>query len=90
MQGALAEGWWPIAFMIMFASLLAVIYVWRVVEVMYFQKPADGDLSYNEAPIAMLIPTYVLIGAAVYFGTDATLTSEISLNAAQTLLGGSK
>lgn len=89
-QGALAEGWWPIAFMIMFASLLAVIYVWRVVEVMYFQKPADGDLSYNEAPIAMLIPTYVLIGAAVYFGTDATLTSEISLNAAQTLLGGSK
>jgi len=86
----LAEGWWPLAFMIMLASLLAVIYVWRVVEVVYFKKPADGDGAYHEAPLAMLLPTYVLIGATVYFGIDATLTSEISLNAAQTLLGGSK
>ena len=33
-QAALDIGWWPVAVVVLFGSLLAVVYIWRVVEVM--------------------------------------------------------
>ncbi len=89
-QGAFEAGWWPVAILIMLSSLLAVIYVWRVVEVMYFRDPPAGHEIAKEAPMGMLIPTYVLLGAAFYFGIDATFTSDVALSAAESLLGGSR
>lgn len=89
-QGAFEAGWWPVAILIMLSSLLAVIYVWRVVEVMYFREPPAGHEEAKEAPMGMLIPTYVLLGATFYFGIDATFTSDVALSAAQSLLGGSQ
>ena len=38
-KAALELGWWPVAALVLLSSLLAVVYVWRVVEVAYF----DGD-----------------------------------------------
>ncbi|WNJ98378.1 monovalent cation/H+ antiporter subunit D family protein [Thalassospiraceae bacterium LMO-JJ14] len=89
-EGALAAGLWPVALLIMLSSLLAVIYVWRVVEIMYFRNPAIGNEDRTEAPLTLLVPTYVLLGAAFWFGIDATYTGEVAMSAAQTLLGGSK
>ncbi len=89
-EGAFAGGWWPIAILIMLSSLLAVIYVWRVVEMMYFVNPAVGSGNVQEAPLSLLIPTYVLIGATFWFGIDASMTGEVALSAAETLLGGSR
>ncbi|MCY4352393.1 MAG: monovalent cation/H+ antiporter subunit D family protein, partial [Gemmatimonadetes bacterium] len=64
---ALEAGWWPIALLALLSSLLAVIYVWRVVEVAYFQK-ADDDSNVQEAPLMMQISMWVLTGATLYFG----------------------
>lgn len=89
-QGALAAGMWPVALLIMLSSLLAVIYVWRVVEIMYFRSPAIGSEKQTEAPLSLLVPTYILLGAAFWFGIDATYTGDVAMSAAQTLLGGSK
>jgi len=36
----------------------------------------------------MLIPMWLLIAASVYFGTNATTTMDIALDAADYLLGG--
>ncbi len=88
-QGALAAGWWPVAMLIMLSSLLAVVYVWKVLEVMYFRAPAEGAAT-GEAPLSLLVPTYVLLGAAFWFGIDATFTGDVAMSAAQTLLGGTK
>ncbi len=89
-QGALAAGMWPIALLVMLSSLLAVIYVWRVVEVMYFSNPPIGHEDYTEAPASMLVPTYILLGAVFWFGIHATYTGDVAMSAAMTLLGGSK
>ncbi len=89
-EGALQAGMWPVALLIMLSSLLAVIYVWRVVEVMYFRSPAIGNEAPTEAPMSLLVPTYILLGAAFWFGIDATYTGDVAMSAAQTLLGGSK
>ncbi len=40
--------------------------------------------------MGLLIPTYVLLGAAFWFGIDATFTSDVALGAANSLLGGSQ
>jgi len=87
-QAALEKGWWPVAVLIVLSSLLAVIYVWRVVEVIYFKPASEAAETATEAPLSMLVPAWVLIGAAVYFGIDATTTLDVAIAAAQSLLGG--
>ena len=86
-QAALEKGWWMVAVLIVISSLLAVIYVWRVVEVIYFQPPGERAAEVREAPLSMLIPTWVLIGAAIYYGIDATTTLDVAFAAARALLG---
>lgn len=88
-QGCLERpGGWPLAAVILVGSLLAVVYTWRVVEAAYFQEPDPGTPSVEEAPLMMLIPMWTMIGASIYFGINATFTSEIALTAARSLLGG--
>ena len=69
-------------------SLLAVAYTWRVVEAAYFQEPEGDSALVTEAPLSMVAPMWILIGASVYFGVSATFTGEISMRAAKSLLGG--
>ena len=83
---ALELGWWPIALLALLSSLLAVAYVWRVVEVAYFQK-ADDDSNVKEAPFMMQISMWVLTGATLYFGIQTDLTVNIAQRAAELLLG---
>lgn len=85
---ALEKGWWWIAVLVVLSSLLAVIYVWRVVEVAYFKEPADPDAPVREAPKWMLIPTWILVAASIWFGVDATRTVGVARGAAEFLLKG--
>ena len=87
-QAALEKGWWPIAVLIILSSLLAVIYVWRIVEVAYFRESPEGT-RVHEAPPSMVISTWIMAGAAVYFGIDATRTLDVANAAAAFLLGSS-
>lgn len=64
----LEGGWHVVAGMALASSLLAVAYVWRVVEVMYMQEPGENLANVKEAPASLLVPTWVLIGATVVFG----------------------
>jgi len=77
----------PVAVLVLATSLLAVVYIWRVVEVAYF-KPAPEGLKVREAPLALLIPTWALALANLYFGLDTSLNAGVARLAAQGLLGG--
>ncbi len=37
----LEKGWWPLTILVLISSLLAVIYVWRIVEWVYFSSPRN-------------------------------------------------
>ncbi len=84
---ALERGWWWMAALVLLSSLLAIIYVWRVVEVAYF-RPAPADAPSGEAPLLMLIPTWALVVANVYFGLDTRLSVGVAARAAAALMGG--
>lgn len=85
-QAAIEQGWWPIALAIVASSLLAVIYVWRVVEVLYMQQPLDA--TRREAPLSMLIPLWIMALSTIWFGLDTDLTMAAARAAADGLLNG--
>ena len=90
--------WWLVVGLVLTTSLMALVYIWRVVEAAYFQEapgaessggglPGEGTSGVVEAPLALLIPTWALIVANFYFGFDATFTAELAGNAARSLMG---
>ena len=85
--GALERGWWFAAALVLLSSLLAVVYIWRVVEVAYLKPVPEDAPKIEDAPPAMLIPTWILIGASVYYGINTDLTVGVAKQAAQQLLG---
>ena len=84
---AIENGWWPVAVLILLGSLLAIVYVWRIVEAAYFKPPlADRD-TITEAPLSFLMPIWILVIANIYFGIDTRLSVEVARAASQGLFG---
>lgn len=83
-EAAIENGKWPLAIIIIFSSLLAVIYCWRVIETLYF-KNGDSKIIVNEAPLSMLISIWIASLACIYFGFNTDTTISISDLAAKML-----
>lgn len=86
LQAALEKGWWWMGLLIVASSLLAVIYVWRVVEILYLQE-AKKDVQVKEVPLSMLIPMWILPLACIWFGFATEITIGAAEIAANGLLG---
>lgn len=71
---------------IVIGSLLAVVYLWRIVEVAYFGTPDPAAPALSEAPVPMLALTWVAALANLYFGLSPTLPVELATGAARSLL----
>ena len=84
--GALEEGSAWLALAVLLSSLLAALYVWRVVEVAYFQEAPEGAAR-GEAPLHLLLPAWVLIGASLYFGVFTEWSAGVAGHVARDLLG---
>jgi multicomponent Na+:H+ antiporter subunit D len=82
---ALEQGMWLLVVAVVASSLLAVAYVWRVVEIAYFRGPAREGI--REAPWSLLVPTWVLVLANFWLGVDTRATVGLASQAAQALLG---
>ena len=84
---AAQQGWWWLAAIILISSLIAVVYIWRIVEVAYFKPVSNAAKGAVEAPLGLLLPTWVLVVLNVYFGIDATWTAGMAHQIAAALLG---
>ena len=85
---ALENGWWPVAILILFSSLLAVIYIWKIIEVTYLTTRPKEASEVTEVSLQMLIPIWALVCANIYFGIDTDLTVSVAESIAQALVGG--
>jgi multicomponent Na+:H+ antiporter subunit D len=82
---AIEQQAWVIAIVILAGSLLAVIYIWKLVEALFFQPAIDDAESVREAPLSLLVPTWILVLANIYFGLNTELTVNAATIAVQVL-----
>ncbi|MEE2828629.1 MAG: monovalent cation/H+ antiporter subunit D family protein [Myxococcota bacterium] len=84
--GALEAEWPLVAVLILLSSLLALVYVWKVVELAWFRDPPEGAET-GDVSLSLLVPTWVLIGGTVFFGLNTELTLGVAREAVALLLG---
>jgi multicomponent Na+:H+ antiporter subunit D len=82
------EAWISVA-VILLGSLLAVVYVGKLIEALYFKPVTEAREAVSEAPILLLVPTWGLVFANIYFGLDTDLTVGVAEKAVA-ILGGTK
>ena len=82
-----ADGIW-IAFLILASSALSVVYLWKMIEALWFhESPKEPNIKERpEIYIALLMITFLNI----YFGLDASIVVNSSFEAANQLLGVQK
>ena len=71
---------------ILVSSLMAVVYIWRVIELAYFGDPPESARSVSEAPVWMLVGTWIAALMNIYFGVVPALPISLAGEAAASLL----
>ena len=71
---------------IVISSLMAVVYIWRVIEAAYFGEAPAGCAPTREAPPALLAVTWAAALGNIYFGLATSLPVTLSTSAAEQLL----
>ncbi len=87
LKAALEQNYWLVSLAIVLSSLISIVYVWKIIEQLYLQ-PAKSDDAITEAPLSLLIPTWILILGSVWFGVNAEFTVQVSTTAAESLFHG--
>ncbi len=81
---------WGLVAIILVSSLMAVVYIWRIVEALYFQAPVEGDTPLSEAPVQLLLVSGLIALMNIYFGLFPQVPLELANSAAALLLEGSR
>ena len=81
-----SEGIW-LCFLILLSSVLSLIYLWKMIEALWFNQSVSKDKKIKEIP-QIYIPLLFIAFLNIYFGIDATIITESSFNAAESLLEG--
>jgi multicomponent Na+:H+ antiporter subunit D len=85
--GALEAGHLWLAGLILLSSLLAVVYVFRIIEIMYFRDPPADAKPVKAPTITMVLPTWLLILGTIWFGLSTSYPVGMARAAAEQLLG---
>jgi multicomponent Na+:H+ antiporter subunit D len=59
---------WLLVVVILISSLMAVVYIWRIVEALYFGESESGGATVAEAPMQLLLVTWLVALANIAFG----------------------
>ena len=84
----ISEGLW-LTFIILISSILSLIYIWKLIEGLWYGKKNDSNEKVKELP-EIYIPLLIITFLNVYFGIDAGIIIDNSFNAADALINGIK
>ncbi|PWR19590.1 proton-conducting transporter membrane subunit [Zavarzinia compransoris] len=87
LQIAAGRDLWLVAGGILLASLITVVYIWRVVEAAMLAPPAE-DMPKGDLHPAFLLPAGVLAAATIGLGIDSRPVVELATRIAGQIVGG--
>jgi multicomponent Na+:H+ antiporter subunit D len=76
----------PLVMVILVSSLMAVVYIWRIVEVTCFGPVIEQTEAPAKTPRLLVAVLWVTALANIYFGLDPDLPLSLSADAAAELL----
>jgi len=85
-SAALEKEWLMVAGLLIVSSLLAVVYVGKIIDIAYFKPVKAENANITEAPASILLPVWIFAALTIYFGIDTRLTVGLSQRVAETLL----
>jgi multicomponent Na+:H+ antiporter subunit D len=80
-KASLEAGYWGLVVVIVFSSVLAIIYIWKFIEVAYFKEPDKEFIaidSNQKIPYLLFFALFVFVLANVYFGLDSSLNVDMA------------
>lgn len=94
LEAAVEKGMWIVVITIVFGSVLAIGYVWKIVENLYFrskrkthiQDVHSGDSGIAKAPKTMVTALWIGAGLCIFFGLNTELSFQAASSAASALL----
>jgi len=84
----LEHGWWWGAAVVMFSSVLAVVYMGRILELVFFRAPLNPNKKHSEAPMLILIPLWIMALASLWIGIQGSFVAGLASDAASALFIG--
>lgn len=72
---------------VLVSSLMALVYIWRVVEIMYFREPTNASVLAREAPMPMLVMAGLLVLLNIVFGFYPDIPLALAEAGGQVLVG---
>ena len=85
MLAAIEQGAWAIVLVILVGSLLAVVYMWKLIETLFFEKSEQRIQLRTEAPLSLLVPLWLLVLANIYFGIETEMLLKATATAVDLL-----
>ncbi|GAB4174926.1 MAG: monovalent cation/H+ antiporter subunit D family protein [Wenzhouxiangellaceae bacterium] len=87
LQAAIDEGLWLVVAVVAAGSLLAVIYLGRIIEAAWLRPAPEGRGPVREVGLWMQLPLWLLVIANFWFGIDTTMTLGTATQGAALLIG---
>jgi len=87
LQAAIADGHWIVVGVVAVGSMLAVVYLGRIIEAAYLRPAPEGRAPVREVGLWFQLPMWVLVLANFWFGIDTSLTLGTATRGAEVLLG---
>jgi multicomponent Na+:H+ antiporter subunit D len=94
LEAAVEKGMWIVVGTIVIGSVLAIAYVWKIIENLYFrskrklhiQDVTSGDTGVARAPRTMTVALWIGAIMCIVFGLNTELSFEAASSAAKALL----
>lgn len=86
-QALIDAGHWWVLVAVLLSSLLALIYVGRVIEIAWFREPSVAQTDTPISAGAMPVATWALVLLSLWLGLDSSALQALAASAAQTLMG---
>ena len=87
-KASLDAGYWGLIVIIVFSSVLAIIYIGRVIETAYFKPEATNTASFNnkKMPHLLFLSLFIFCFINIYLGIETSLNVDMAFQIAHELI----